>query len=188
MYSHYTAIFDANVLYPAKLRDLLVTLAGTGLFRARWTNQIHDEWIRNLVAKGGDKQKLERTRQRMDDAIPDCLVTEYEGLIETITLPDPNDRHVVAAAIRANADVIVTVNEKDFPEEVLAPLGIEAQHPDDFVFYQIDLNGPVVCKAISEIISRLKNPPIPRDTYIDGLEPLMPLTADALRKRSQLFF
>ena len=85
----FTALFDACVLYPAPLRDLLLNLACTGLFRARWSAQIHDEWIRNLSkARPELADKLQRTRDAMDRAVPDCLVTDYEGLIDCVTSPD----------------------------------------------------------------------------------------------------
>jgi predicted nucleic acid-binding protein len=107
----FTALLDANVLYPARLRDLLIRLALGKRFRARWTVQIQDEWIRNLLASRGDlrPEQLERTRLLMEQAIPDVLVSGYEGLIPGLTLPDPDDRHVLAAAIRCQAGVIVTL-------------------------------------------------------------------------------
>jgi len=113
----FTALYDACVLYPAPLRDLLMHLAMTDLFRARWTDQIHDEWIRNVLANRPDlnRKQLERTRRLMNAHVLDCLVTGYENLIDGLTLPDPNDRHVLAAAVSADADVIVTYNLGDFP-------------------------------------------------------------------------
>lgn len=109
-------------------------LALTGLFRAKWTAEIHEEWIAALLEKRPDlsREKLERTRELMDKHAIDALVTGYEDMIPSLQLPDPNDRHVLAAAIRARADVIVTVNLRDFPSKALAPLAVEAQHPDEF--------------------------------------------------------
>lgn len=131
----FTALFDANVLYPSELRNFLMHLALTGLFRAKWTAEIHEEWIAALLEKRPDlsREKLERTKELMDKHAIDALVTGYEDLIPSLQLPDPNDRHVLAAAIRARADVIVTVNLRDFPSKALDPLAIEAQHPDEFV-------------------------------------------------------
>jgi hypothetical protein len=86
----------------------------------------------------------------MDQAVPDCLVTGYEGLIDTVSLPDPGDRHVLAAAIRSQAGVIVTYNLKDFPAEGIAPYGIEAQHPDEFVSHLFDLAPGAVCGAVRD--------------------------------------
>ena len=133
--ANYTVVYDACVLFPAPLRDLLMRLALVGLFRARWSAQIHEEWLRSLLEKRPEltRAQLERTRDLMNTSVLDSLVTGHEPLIEAIVLPDPDDRHVVAAAIRCGANAIVTYNLKDFPEAALQPLGIEAQHPDDFV-------------------------------------------------------
>lgn len=111
-------VFDASVLYPAPLRDLLIHLALSDLFRAKWTEEIHQEWIRNLLANRRDLsvEQLERTRDLMNRAVPDCLVEDYLPLLPHLTLPDPNDRHVLAAAIWARASVIVTYNQKDSPK------------------------------------------------------------------------
>lgn len=100
--THFTALSDACVLYPAPLRDLLMHLALTDLFRAKWTDQIHDEWIRSVLEQRPDlrREQLERTRQLMNAHVRDCLVTGYEDLIPALSLPDPDDRHVLAAAIR----------------------------------------------------------------------------------------
>jgi hypothetical protein len=113
----FTVIYDACVLYPAPLRDLLVRLAQTRLFHARWTDRILDETFRSVQERRADLsgEQLARTRELMCKAIPDCLVTGYEDLIEGLELPDPDDRHVLAAAIRAGAQTIVTVNLRDFP-------------------------------------------------------------------------
>jgi hypothetical protein len=83
----------------------------------------------------------------MDKHAPDALVTGYEDLIEGLQLPDPDDRHVLAAAIRGRADVIVTANVRDFPADILTPLEIEAQHPDEFIAYLLDLAPGVVPEA-----------------------------------------
>jgi len=114
----FTVVYDACVLYPAPLRDFLLHLAATDLFRARWSEWIHAEWMRNLLAHRPDlsRERLQRTRQLMDQSVPDCLVTGYEGLIDSLNLPDSNDRHVLAAAIRCQASVIVTFNPPDYPQ------------------------------------------------------------------------
>lgn len=117
MSSHFTVVYDACVLYPAPLRDLLMRLALTDLYRARWTDMIHDEWTRNLKRQRPDlkDEDLERTRSLMNASVRDCLVTGFQPLIPAIQLPDPDDRHVVAAAIHCGASLIVTFNLKDFP-------------------------------------------------------------------------
>jgi predicted nucleic acid-binding protein len=169
--SAYTAFFDACVFYPAPLRDLLIQLATTGLFRAKWTNQIHDEWIRNLLANRPDldKEKLQRTRTLMNESVLDCLVTGYEQLIPCVDLPDPNDRHVLAAAIVSRSDAIVTTNLKHFPMEKLAPFNIEPIHPDEFIFNQFGLNQAKVITAVGKIRSRLRNPELNSEEYLSKL-------------------
>jgi predicted nucleic acid-binding protein len=167
----FTALFDACVLYPAPLRDVLLEVGVEGIFRPRWSDQIHDEWMRNLLRNRPDlsRESLQRTRRLMDQAVPDCLVTGHEALIDTLTLPDKDDRHVLAAAIVAQAGVIVTYNLTDFPEAALAPYGIEAQHPDDFLIYQFEIARGPMCGAIKRLRARLKNPPLDVQTYLNVL-------------------
>ena len=183
--SRFTALYDACVLYPAPLRDLLMHLALTDLFRAKWTNAIHDEWMRNVLKNRPDlkPEQLQRTRDLMNNHVRDCLVTGYEDFIAALTLPDPDDRHVLAAAIRAGADVIVTFNLTDFPAAVLANYGIKALHPDYFVTSQLDLAPPVVCAAAKRQRESLKNPPKSVEEYLEALERQgLAQTASALRR------
>lgn len=170
--SGFTAFYDANVLYPAELRNLLMHLAMTGLFRARWSDGVHEEWITALLRNRPDlsRDKLERTRMLMDRHAPDALVTGYEDLIEGLQLPDPGDRHVLAAAIRARADVIVTANVRDFPADILTPFEIEAQHPDDFVTQLLDLAPAIVPEAARRHRESLKNPAKTIEEYLLTLE------------------
>lgn len=170
-HSPFTAIYDACVLYPAPLRDFLLWLALSGRFRARWSAAIHEEWTRNLLAKRPDltRAQLARTVALMDKAVPDALVTQYEPLIEGLPLPDPGDRHVLAAAIRCNASVIVTFNQKDFPLEALAPFGVEAQHPDEFIDNLFDLDPAAVVAAAGQHRRSLRNPAMDVDSYLDTL-------------------
>jgi hypothetical protein len=170
-HSAFSAVFDACVLYPAPLRDFLMWLALSGSFRARWSPQIHDEWKRNLLANRTDltQVQLDRTSALMDRAIPDALVTGHEALIEGLHLPDVDDRHVLAAAIRCGASVIVTFNERDFPVEALAPFGIEAQHPDVFVENLIDLDVAAVVGAAQRQRAKLRSPPMPVERFLEML-------------------
>jgi predicted nucleic acid-binding protein len=135
-------------------------LAMTDLFRAKWTDEIHDEWIRNVLINRPDltKDRLQRTRDLMNSHVRDCLVGGYQDLIPSLTLPDANDRHVLAAAICAGADVIVTYNLKDFPTTTLEQYGIETQHPDEFISHLVDLAPPVICAAVKRQRMSLKNP------------------------------
>jgi hypothetical protein len=151
---------------------LLVQLAVTDIFRARWTNQIHDEWIGRLLENRPDLRRgdLENTRVLMNRNVRDCLVTGYEGLIPGLSLPDENDRHVLAAAIQCRADLIVTKNLKDFPESALAPYDVEAIHPDEFIANELDLYESAVCESVKIVRARLKNPPKSVDDYLRTLE------------------
>jgi PIN domain len=101
----FVVLYDACVLYPAPLRDLLVRLANTGVVRARWSGMILDECFRNILEHRPDlkAEALERTRELMTRAVPDCMVTNFDALIDGLLLPDVDDRHVLAAAIRAGA-------------------------------------------------------------------------------------
>ncbi|QDZ41024.1 PIN domain-containing protein [Euhalothece natronophila Z-M001] len=168
MPSSLTVLYDASVLYPAPLRDLLMQLALTDLYRARWTEQIHEEWIRNLLKNRPDltRTQLNHTRQLMNRHVPDCLIKNYEELIPALTLPDPDDRHVLAAAIKGEVDVIVTMNLRDFPASVLTRYEMEAQHPDDFIIDLIDLDFYAVVEAVKACHARLKNPPKSVDEYL----------------------
>jgi hypothetical protein len=147
-------------------------LAITDLFRAKWTDEIHEEWITGLLKQRCDlnRKQLERTRDLMNARVRDCLVTGYQSLISAITLPDPKDRHVLAASIKSGADMIVTYNLKDFPEECLAPYGIEAAHPDDFVNYQLDFAPNIVCAAAKRHRESLKKPQKSVADYLESLE------------------
>lgn len=170
-HSPFTVIYDACVLYPAPLRDFLMWLGLSGRFRARWSRDIHEEWKRNLLLNRQDltRAQLDRTSALMDRAIPDGLVEGYEGLIAGLDLPDRDDRHVLAAAIRCGANVIVTFNQHDFPYEALAPFGIESQHPDEFVDNLFDLDAAAVVAAAQRQRAQLLNPPIDTDRYLDIL-------------------
>jgi len=156
----FVVVYDACVLYPAPIRDLLIRVAQSGLVRGRWTDAILDECFKSIAEVRSDlaPEKLERTRKLMNKAIADCLVTGYEPLIPGLTLPDPDDRHVLAAAIRCGAQVIVTTNLSDFPPEQLVAWDIEAQHPDDFVLGLIDLVPGAITTTLAEQAAALKNP------------------------------
>lgn len=185
----FTALYDACVLYPAPLRDLLLQLALTDRFRAKWTDAIHDEWIRNVLKQRPDltAAQLQRTRELMDAHVRDCLVDGYESLIAGLTLPDPDDRHVLAAAIHARADVIVTYNLSDFPADVLKPYGLEAQHPDEFTHHLTDLAPESVTLSAQRCRTRLKNPPKTTEEYLGILaEQRLPQTVAFLRQMDGL--
>lgn len=166
------AFFDANVLYPSGLRNFLMHLALTGLFRAHWSAEVHEEWIRNLLKNRPDltREKLDRTRHLMDKALPDALVSDYGHLIDAIDLPDRDDRHVLAAALQCRASVIVTHNLADFPSDALAQFNVEAQSPDDFVLALMDVSADLVLEAARSHRASLRNPTKTTEEYLAELE------------------
>ncbi len=165
------AILDACVLYSAALRDLFMWLAVSDIFRPKWTEQIHQEWIGNLLKNRPElmREKLERARSLMNSHAERSLVEDYEHRIAALTLPDANDRHVLAAAIEAGASVIVTFNLSDFPRRVLSAYGIEAQHPDVFLSALFEENSAAFLEAVREMIAELKNPPRTWEQHLDVL-------------------
>lgn len=166
------AIYDACVLYPAPLRDLLMRLAVSKLVHAAWTDEIHAEWMSNLLQDRPELQRdrIERTRQKMDAYNNESLIRGYEYLIPTLSLPDSNDRHVLAAAIHARASFIVTFNVKDFPKNALSSHGVEAVLPDDFVVKLIASRPDQVLKAVRLQREQLLNPPVTVDEHLATLE------------------
>jgi hypothetical protein len=168
----FKATLDACVLYPAPIRDLLLWLAYYDLYKPFWTEQIHNEWISNLLLNREDlnEESLRGSVSAMNDAFPDADTTNYSTLIETLELPDKNDKHVLAAAIRNNSDVIVTFNIKDFPEDVVSTYDIEVQNPDFFIANLIDLNGRAALRAFQKQVDNLKNPPQNVEQVLNTLE------------------
>ena len=179
-----SVVYDACVLYPAPLRDALVSLALTGLFRAHWTQAIHDEWTRNLLAHRSDltPQQVNRTCRLMNTAVPDSLVTGYEAKISSLSLPDPDDRHVLAAALRSRSQRIITFNLKDFPPSILSGYGIEACHPDTFIVQLLEAHPETVATALEAQRLRLIRPPQSAEEFLETLRrQSLPRTTDLLR-------
>lgn len=145
------ALLDANVLYPFHLRNLLVQFGVDSIFQPRWTGRIHNEWVRNLAATGrASRERLSRTLGIMERVLPSADVPGWERCLPDVpALPDPSDRHVVAAALAAPAPVIVTLNLRDFPAATLAPLGLVAEHPDPFLCKLLD-EDPDAVRASTE--------------------------------------
>lgn len=155
------ALLDANVLYPAGLRDFLLRLADQSLYAPLWSADIHAEWIGSVLADRPDltEDVLERTRAVMDRHFPDAVVTGYSARTAGLDLPDPDDIHVLAAAIEGEADMIVTRNLRDFPADRLAPLGLTAQPPDAFIVNLFDADPEPVLAAVRGHRAALRNPP-----------------------------
>ena len=177
------AILDACVLYPAPIRDLLMQLAKQGAFQARWSDDIHEEWIRSVLEDRGDltAAQIARTRALMERHLPDARVTGYAELLPTLTLPDPDDRHVLAAAIIGGATAIVTFNLKDFPDRLTALHDCKAVHPDEFLL-DIGVGAPEqMIQAVRAILQRLRNPRVDFDGYVKVLRRVgLPRIADAM--------
>lgn len=186
--ARFAVLFDACVLYPAPLRDSLMRLASRDLFSAYWTDAIHEEWINALLReKRYTREQLERVRDLIDLHVPDAKVQGYESLTTGLTLPDPNDRHVLAAAIKCKADAIVTFNQKDFPTEYLQTFQIEVIHPDDFIYYQIDMAPAVCCTAFRDQRKALKNPAMAVDEFLSNLQKQqLPQTVSLLKRYAEL--
>lgn len=150
---------DANVLYGDLLRNLLLRLAAEKVCVVYWSEEVQREWKRHLVMDAGYSEAvIERTQQRMEAAFPTAEVTDYEALIPQLRLPDPDDRHVLAAALKAEADVLVTFNLKDFPSSASANLTV--QHPDEIIQH-LFLTNPEGCQIVlNKLVASLKNPPM----------------------------
>jgi len=179
------ALYDACVFYSGALRDLLLHLATAKAVHARWSDEIHEEWIRSLLRNRPDltRESLERTRLLMNQKFRSGRVKGYQHLIDGLRLPDPNDRHVLAAAIWAKASYIVTYNLDDFPSSTLAPYKIETLTPDEFVLRLIRNNSEVVVRAVKDHRARLSRPPKSVDEYLEALETQrLPKTVAFLRE------
>ncbi|MEJ4046731.1 PIN domain-containing protein [Erwinia sp. SLM-02] len=182
-HSPYPVVLDACVLYPSLLRDLLMRLGIKGLYQPKWTQTIQEEWQRHLLQNRPDitAEQITRTDALMNQAIPDAMVTGYENLIEGINLPDPDDRHVVAAAVRCNAEVIVTLNLKDFPASRMVDFDIESLHPDEFISDLFDLNHALALQAVAEQRNSMRKPARSVDEYLAALlRQGLPMTIKAM--------
>lgn len=165
------AIYDACVLFPAPLRDLLVRMAAADLVRARWTEEILDECFRSILRQRADlnSDALSRTRRLLTEAVPECIVTQYEQHISSLHLPDTNDRHVLAAAIACRASIIVTANLGDFPYSALERYSVRAYHPDHVVGDIIREKPTEMLRILSQQASALRNPAVSEDGLLERL-------------------
>ena len=179
-------VLDANVLHPPGLRDLLIRLAADGQFRARWTDLILDEMTGSILRRRPDlrAEQLARTRELMCEAIPDCLVTGFENLVEDLVLPDPDDRHVLAAAILIGAPVIVTHNLRDFPMAALESLGVVAVHPDEFVLGLIEESPERVARVLKKQAGALRSPPRTPRGLVELLAETLPRSMAAIQEQT----
>lgn len=167
----FVVVLDANVLYPFRMRDVPLRFAEAGLYRARWTDRILEEWRRNLLkAKPHLEENIGSQMRAMARAFPEAWVEGYEDLIDSITLPDPDDRHVVAAAIMADAEHIVTENLRDFPPAAIARFGLEAISADDFLTSTFELYPSDAVAALRTMRAAYKNPPMTASAFLFDLQ------------------
>ena len=160
--SSLVAVLDACILYPPSLRDFLLSIADGGYFQPKWSKEINGEWTRNFLKDHPDcrRSNLVDIVKVMNDVFPDSNVQNYKREISRIKLPDPNDAHVLAAAIKSQANVIVTNNLKDFPKKSLEEFQIKAKSPDDFVSELLKEDEDGIVLSIKIMRSRLVNPPL----------------------------
>ncbi|GIK96233.1 MAG: hypothetical protein BroJett029_04420 [Alphaproteobacteria bacterium] len=166
------AVYDACVLYPFHLRNLLVQCAVDRLIAARWTEEVHDEWIRNLSKDNANlsAERLKRTRDLMNGVLPDADVKDYKKHIETVHLPDPDDRHLVAAGISARASLIVTWNTAHFPDGELVKHGLKRRTPDELLIELYNARQDMVVAATANARRNLTKSGIsPRD-FLEALD------------------
>lgn len=185
-YASYTAVLDACVLYSVTISDALVSLAAEGLFAAKWTRRIEDEWIRNLEQKRPDLAgKLDRRSDAMRNAIPDWEVpaAAWQSIKINAAFPDRDDEHVVAAAVAGHADCIVTLNLSDFTVEITNRLDLEMLHPDQFIVAQWDLSPMAAAVAFKRMRERWNKPKASATDFADILERnSLPSTVNRLRQ------
>jgi len=154
----FKAVLDTNVIFPVVIRDLLFWFAFYELYTPKWSSNIFAEWKDVMIRKGVSEEEAEKRVNVANKAFPDALVLNYDGLIDKLSLPDEKDRHVLAAAIKTNANIIVTNNLKDFPDVYLETFGLKAKSADDFLTDIIDLNHETAVKAFKDLVLNKKNP------------------------------
>lgn len=166
------AVFDACILYPFHLRNIVVQAAVDRLVEAHWTDTIHEEWIRNLAANAQaiPMQRLQITRQLMNDALPTAMVTGYEEHVPAVALPDPDDRHIVAAAIAAKASLILTWNLRHFPEVELKKFGLQRMTPDEFLSGLFEKAPDLVIGSLANARRNLSKSQVSASDFIRILE------------------
>ncbi|QPF90660.1 PIN domain-containing protein [Bradyrhizobium commune] len=187
--NRFTALIDACTLVSPLKRNLLLSLAEAGFFRLRWSVRILEETeaaIEKLLNDKGEHNAAEqakRARANMETAFEDAMVTDFDNFLSVAaTLPDPNDAHVIAAAVKTQAATIVTENLKHFPEPVLAALNMEAKSTDEFIADTIALDEGRAVAAIRQMRERFKKPAITAEALLLKMESIGLLeAADLLR-------
>lgn len=163
----FTCVLDTNVIYPLWIRDLLLWFAHHDLYTPKWSKHIFDEWYEVMLRKGVKEEEAIKRTNMVNEAFPDAFVENYEPLIPTLTLPDDKDKHVLAAAIKTNANLIVTNNLKHFPKEYINSFGLSAKDADNFFTDIIDLNHETSIWAFKDLVMNKKNPPLDEYEVLD---------------------
>lgn len=178
----FTVVLDACVLVPPTLNDTLLRISEGEGFGVRWSSEILDELQRTMIRMGVDDDAARRRIDAMDSAFPFATVTGHEELVPLMT-NDPKDRHVLAAAVRAHVDTIVTANLRDFPEESLDPWEMEVVHPDSFLLNQLDLVPGIVLSAVTRQVADSRRPALTVEQVCGSLARCgVPNFADELRR------
>lgn len=168
--TRFTCVLDTNVLFPIEIRDLLFWFAHDDLYTPKWSKHIFEEWERVMRRKNINEVEIEKRVGWANTAFPDALVKNYDSLITSLKLPDEKDRHVLAAAIATNADLIVTNNLKDFPSNYLENFGLIAKSADDFLADTIDLNQDLAIQSFRKLVMNRKNPDLDEFQVLEALK------------------
>lgn len=165
----FICVLDTNVIYPLWIRDLLFWFAHYDLYTQKWSPHIFDEWKDVMKRKGISEKEINKRISTVNEAFPDAMVKNYEPLVRMLDLPDEKDKHVLAAAIKTNANLIVTNNLKDFPSDYLASFSLSSKSADNFLTDIIDLNHETSIKAFKDLVLQKKNPPYDKYEILDIL-------------------
>jgi len=165
----FTCVLDTNVIMPIEIRDLLFWFAHDDLYTPKWSKHIFDEWEDVMKRKNVSEDEIKKRIGWANQAFPEAMVENYEILIDSLILPDEKDRHVLAAAIKTNANIIVTNNLKDFPNQYLNTFGLSAKSADDFLTETIDLNPSVAVNSFRKLVMNRRNPDLDEYEVLDCL-------------------
>jgi predicted nucleic acid-binding protein len=180
----YSVVLDACVLYPASLRDTLLRFAHAEFYDVLWSARILDEAERNLIDDGRvSAEGAHRLRSKMAEAFDGaCVGAATIAGLESAMTNDPKDRHVLAAAVASQAQAVITMNLKDFPEAASALYGIEILHPDEFLMVLYGLDSELAVDIITSQAGALRNPPLTVEDLLDKLAVTVPAFAAAIRR------
>lgn len=180
-----TAVLDASVLYPLPLRDTLLRAAQVGMYDPCWSERILGEVARNLAAnRAATEAQAAAMLEAMRGAFDAATVADEEiARLEPTMTNDPKDRHVLAAAAAANADMLVTLNLRDFPPAACEPFSVEPVDPDRFLLDLYRVDKDAIHRALALQAAALTRPPMSAADILDRLEPTVPGFTRGLRAR-----